>query len=183
MNKLNTRQWIVAGLSLGAVFMVYENVVKPMFDDSIQESSQIVSSPSDTATGLSLISDSRGQLSEPLLGTAKAVNTASLHHLFKAQRDPFSLPNNDLEPIRKYKKTSKPLAIKSVAIKNRPELTAVMLGPAQKFALVDGEIVSEGETVNGVRVVKILEDAVFFEGLDGQFSLKLTTAQIGTSYE
>lgn len=183
MNKLNTRQWIVGGLLLGAVFMVYENVVKPMFGDSIEQSAQIVSSPSDAASGLSLISDSRGELSEPLLGAARAVNTASLSYSFKEQRDPFTFPQSEMQAVRKYRKTSRRLAVRKAVIKNRPELTAVMLGSVQKFALVDGEVVSEGETVNGVRVVKIVEDTVFFEGRDGEFSLKLTTAQIGKSYE
>lgn len=182
MNKLNTRQWLVAGLSLGAVFMVYENVVKPIFHGPVQETVQSVGAPDDSI-GASLISDSRQRLSsEPLLGAARVVNKASLNHIFQGQRDPFTLTKNNIAPSQKF--TKKPrIRVNKVTIENRPELTAVMFGPVQKYALVDGEIVSEGESVNGVRVVKIAKDNVIFEGYDGEFTLKLTTAQIGKIYE
>lgn len=182
MKKTNMRNGIVAALSLGAFFMVYKNVLKPILGEPSQDATQSVSAPSNGLTGLSLISDNRDSLSEPLLGAARAVNSASLNYIFKEQRDPFTFPKNKMKPLRKYKKKSE-VAINKIIIKNRPVLTAVMLGPVQKYALVDGEIVSEGESVNGVRVVKIAEDTVLFEGHDGKFTLKLTTAQIGKSYE
>lgn len=182
MNKSSNRQWIVVGLALGAVFMVYQNVVKPLYGNSPLDVSESVAAPADTLSEGLLISNDRVNSAEPALGAARVVNKATLNHTFDESRDPFMLPNQRTRPLKRITKTKKQV-VKRIASKKQPELTAVMLGPVQKYALVDGEIVSEGQLINGVRVVKIAKNNVLFEGHEGAFSLELNAAQIGNNYE
>lgn len=60
----------------------------------------------------------------------------------------------------------------TVFIEEEIIISAVMIDSGRKFAVIDDEIVSEGDTFREYRVVEITSDSVFLEGPNGIRELK-----------
>ena len=70
-------------------------------------------------------------------------------------RDPFGFNENE-KTIEKYSDDNPPL--------QQFQLTAVLLSPYRRFALLNGEIFQEGDTIAGRRLEKIEPDRILLSG-------------------
>ena len=60
-----------------------------------------------------------------------------------------------------------------------PALTSILVGKERKLAVIDGRLMSEGEDVRGIKVLKIYPDrAVVSVGDDRRITLRLSNARI-----
>ena len=60
-----------------------------------------------------------------------------------------------------------------------PTLTSILVGKERKLAVIDGRLMSEGEDVQGIKVLKIYPDrAVVSVGDDRRITLRLGNARI-----
>ena len=55
-----------------------------------------------------------------------------------------------------------------------PQLQLVLVGPDRRYAVIDGELLAEGDEVRGLPLLKILDDAVVMKTLNGPRTLPLS---------
>ena len=90
-------------------------------------------------------------------------------------RQKSSLPQNQPTGVHQNPKTMMILETKPLATEQEPvnlTLSGIMTDGAKRVALINGSILKEGDSIEGKRISKILEDKV--EILDGTQTISLT---------
>jgi len=144
MRDMLQKPWFVGLLSVAALFFVYTNVISPLIDESSNSAqSTIVNSLS---SNLPFASNKQEQTTE------KEVAMADWHTLSrqKAARNPFA----PAQKVVSKKKRSGPRWI------NWPTVTAIVIGSTEKFAILNGNTVQEGQKSGKFKVVRISTNSV-----------------------
>jgi acetyl/propionyl-CoA carboxylase alpha subunit len=179
MNKVMIKNSVILALSGIALMMMYKNIIKPIMGDSDSTNQEMLQSDltlqdvPEMAAAVNSIKSASGSAVELVSDTGKFVDLASINGAYKPKRNPFYMAT----------KKSVQQGAKKRRSKKRPILSAVMSGPIEKFAVINGELVSEGQSINGIRVVKITSDQVLAIGPEGNISLNLSTTLQGSNYE
>lgn len=145
MRDMLQKPWIVGLLSLVALFFVYTNVVSPLINDGRN------SVPSSIVTSLSSNFPFTSNEQADIV-TVKEIAMADWNALSqqKSARNPFA----PAQKVVSKKKKSGPRWI------NWPTVTAIVIGSTEKFAILNGNTVQEGQKSGKFKVVKISVNSV-----------------------
>ncbi len=162
-NLLNNR-WLIVALTIAAVLMLARSLTHslfstPEFDDSADvydwlENTEPVSSAINSGT------------------VPQTTSTGNIFWNANPGRDPFSryktYATKDTRAIQHQAK------VKSGDIRGRqPILSALVSGQISKYAIVDGKIVTEGDSVGKFRIIAIVNDGVWLQHKDQRIKLSL----------
>ena len=166
MRQLLNNPWVVAGLCLAALVVVFSNVTLPPSGGELGV---------DRGSGVQgVISDRRSLTADNQLPSYEA---NLLGWKDSIPRDPFRLADNS--------KTSE----KGAATEDSPpmlatqilHLEAVIMEPGDPLAVINGIIVAEGESLEEYHVIKIQSDGVWLEGPEGRARIEFNDGTTGAN--
>jgi len=142
MRDMLQKPWFVGLLSLAALLFVYTNVVEPLIGDgSNRVANPIMAKLSDNLPFSSNNKTDAIVVKELAMADWEALATVN------PKRNPFT------PSAEKKKKTAK----QSI---NWPSVSAIVIGSSRKFAIVNGNVVQEGQKSGKFKVVKISVNSV-----------------------
>ncbi len=165
MKALFNNAWFIIGLGVFGLIFSARSLLAPLigsgenFDDVDVTDWQ--SEPSVTE--------------ESIIGNTAlvAVDTSQLFWNPHPRRDPFSpniyIKKQELSQLKGQANTK----LGDISFR-RPELSAVVAGETSRFAVLDGQIVKEGDYISGYQIKGILRDGVWIQNAQGAYKLGLS---------
>lgn len=152
---------VVGALALMAVGVVFKNIVLPIFG-SFQTPTATVElfSAPELSVGASAVAAPKTELKD-------------LAWILDIKKDPFKtiqhLPDRIIKPVLRK---ARPGKAKKVEKKQRYTLVGVVVEPDRRFAVINDEVVAEGDRYKGYEVVKIDKDSVLLKRRDSYRTLR-----------
>jgi len=169
----------VAALVILAVVTVYFNVYKPMMGSSRDEVPSLGLMQGQElpfATGVlttALTTADQQPVEQQPISTSSHTDWLTLEqrtHNTTGRTDPF----RPFSPAALSPVTAKTSTVSTdVAVRSNPhpEVQAIVIGPASSYAMINHQIVSEGDSVNGYKIMKITKNIVTVHGHAGTLTL------------
>lgn len=179
MTNLLNNKLVVAGLVLGACAIIYFRVVGPAVEMFFPEKLEAVVLDIEEVEILDMDgSESFSGSTEQELQLANAkynLTKIDVRHLRwneNPTRNPFTAENSSaLLPVSKGEPATAP---KNPAL---PQVSAIVNSRKLKFAVIDGEILREGEIIDGYRLSRIESDNISLTHLLTGYSKKLAVTE------
>lgn len=156
---------VVGALALIAVGVVFKNVVLPIFGffETTAAPVKLFSAPA-LSVSASAVAAPKTQLKD-------------LAWILDIKKDPFKtiqhLPDRIVKSVlRKARPKSRPGKAKPVKKEQEFTLVGVVVEPDGRFAVINDEVVAEGDRYKGYEVVKIHKDSVLLKGRDSYRTLR-----------
>ena len=152
---------VVGVLALIAVGVVFKNIVLPIFGSFETETAavKLFSAPA-LSGGASAVAAPKTQLKD-------------LAWILDIKKDPFKtiqhLPDRIVKSVLRK---ARPGKAKPVKKKQAYTLVGVVVEPDGRFAVINDEVVAEGDRYKGYEVVKIDKDSVLLKGRDSYRTLR-----------
>ena len=165
MKQALNNPWIVGCLCLAALGLVFNNLVQPISTDSVSSEITSVPEPSEVITA-----------STPVKSASSELETENVDWVKKPLRDPFRLqtssPPNSVRqrPPELLEHDSPPSPLPFT-------LKAVAVEDQRRIAVIDRTVVSEGEEIQGYRVVSIQHNGVWLQGPRGRERLEFSESK------
>lgn len=118
------------------------------------------------------------QISPPKICKAKALTLACWISLFVAPIAVLAQPLMD--PMRPPATPSSPSGSGATPLPKANTVRVLLIGENRKYAVVDGVIVRQGDTLNGWRVTRISSTGVVLSGSGSSETLRITPGVIKT---
>lgn len=162
-NLLNNR-WLIIALALLAVLMLVRSIMLSL------NTGPVLDDYTDTYDWLENSGSGETVVTKP--ATLQTATTGDIFWNTHPRRDPFSpnrlIHSRDVRTIQYQAKT------KSGDISDRqPVLSALVAGQMSRFAIIDGKIVEEGDSIGKFKVGQIARDGVWLHTQGRSFKLNL----------
>ncbi len=186
MSKLLNNKWVILGLAIVALAIIYNRVVKPLQQYTEETPDEQYSTDID-----SILSDDDGVQRDTVeqelqLVTAqfdlKRIDTGSIRWNESPDRDPFSprarLQNEEIQAIQSKAEAS-PVAVEGAFKRRltRHNLSAIVNSSQKSFAVIDGKIVQGGDRVGGYQINEIFDKKVGLIHLETGRAVQLKVEQ------
>jgi len=169
MKNILNNPWVVGGLCVAALVIVFVRVVFPLWGNSVQAmpaSSQTASNMEQVIAMLEATTETKkGKRAAEEAGTHLTQELVGWVDSF--QRDPFRPPpaqptkKKILTQVSRFKKLPEPAS-------SRLQLQAVSMQGSQRIAVINREVVLEGDRVEEFFVLQIQADGVWVKGPRGK---------------
>lgn len=142
MRGLLQNKWFVGLMLIAGAVLVYTNIVDPLMQNSRQMSTSTLNAISQKVPFINTVQPPKQQ--KKVNGQEQKTNWQVLEDRVAA-RNPFMKSDSFWQGSDSVK---------------WPRVSAIVFGQSGKFALINGNVVSEGEEIAGYKVLKILVDSV-----------------------